>query len=608
MNTIVQDAWRWRVWALAAGGMVCVAVAGCPSINIKPIADAGVNQTVQGESVVVLDGSGSDDPDGRSLSYSWRQTTGTTMTLTKANTATPGFLAPSDGQVLTFELTVTDADGSTDTNTVTVTVLTVNHPPVPNAGPDQTVLLGVEVTLDGSGSSDPEGVDLAFSWTQTSGDEVELTGTDTAAPTFTAPDQSATLVFQLAVSDGVRTRTDSVTITVTHQPPAADAGDDQTVLVGAAVTLDGSASSDPEGADLTFAWSQDSGDDVTLTGADTAAPTFTAPNDPGTLVFTLTVSDGDKTATGQITITVQPQTTLFVSNAVGDNVVVIRHASTADGNVGPDANLEGPSTALDQPWGVAVSSSGVLLVANRATPSITAYDDADANPPAYGNTAPDRTAEGAATLLATPVAMAIDAAADVLLVADAGATDTILIFESASSLDGDAAPDRFIRSTDLDEPIAIATGASSQVYVANAGANNIVVFTSDQNGDTVPASRTLTLNGDAFADLQGLFVSADDHLFVAQGAGGGNVVHMFADAATLGDDIDPAATLTVTGATNITAIAVDSNGTGYIADQGANAIYVFDSILSRNGTFEPDRTISGANTQLSGPADLFVLE
>ena len=79
-------------------------------------------------------------------------------------------------------------------------------PPVANAGADQTVAGGVQVTLDGSGSSDPNGYVLSYQWQQLSGPSVQLTNANTAQASFTAPSglaQDAVLNFQLQVSDGV---------------------------------------------------------------------------------------------------------------------------------------------------------------------------------------------------------------------------------------------------------------------------------------------------------------------------------------------------------------------------------------------------------------------
>ena len=123
-------------------------------------ANAGQNQTVNQGDAVSLNGTGSIAPPGEMLSYSWSQTGGSpTVTLTGANTATPGFTAPSgltNDVTLTFTLTVrVGSEGTaTDTDTVEVTVSAASGvPPNPlsvNAGPDQTVDEGDAVSLSGS--------------------------------------------------------------------------------------------------------------------------------------------------------------------------------------------------------------------------------------------------------------------------------------------------------------------------------------------------------------------------------------------------------------------------------------------------------------------------
>jgi len=125
---------------------------------------------------------------------------------------------------LTFALTVGDGQ-ATATDSVTVTVTApppTNRAPVAEAGPAQSVQTGATVTLDGSGSSDPDGDALTYAWAQTAGPAVTLSSTSAVRPTFTAPATASTLTFALTVGDGQATATDSVTVTVTA-PPATGA-------------------------------------------------------------------------------------------------------------------------------------------------------------------------------------------------------------------------------------------------------------------------------------------------------------------------------------------------------------------------------------------------
>jgi len=186
-------------------------------------------------------------------------------------------------------------------------------PPVADAGPDQDVIAGALVTLDGSGSSDSDGKINSYRWEQTGGIDISLSSNTAQKPTFTAPTPptggTATLTFQLRVYDDIMlSDTDTVTVRVgpSNEPPVADAGPDQTVAEGGTVTLNGSGSSDPEGGSLTYLWAWKSGSAVTLTNPAAVNPTFVAPapsEEP--IVFELTVTDaGQLTAKDTVSITV----------------------------------------------------------------------------------------------------------------------------------------------------------------------------------------------------------------------------------------------------------------------------------------------------------------
>src|SRR5262249_15908199 len=82
--------------------------------------------------------------------------------------------------------------------------VTTNRTPVANAGPNQTVVAGTTVHLDGSGSYDVGGAALIFHWTITAaptGSHAMLSDATAVQPTFVA-DRVGTYTVQLIVNDG----------------------------------------------------------------------------------------------------------------------------------------------------------------------------------------------------------------------------------------------------------------------------------------------------------------------------------------------------------------------------------------------------------------------
>jgi surface protein len=196
------------------------------SLNTAPVANAGSDQSVSSAASVTLDGTSSSDADNDSLTYSWTQTSGTSVTLSSSTASQPTFTAPTlnfgDSNLsLVFSLVVNDGTEDSTADTVTITVTSpANSSPVANAGPDQTVDAGATVTLDGSSSSDADGHSLSYAWTQTSGTTVTLSSTTVSQPTFTAPTAASTttLIFSLVVTDTESADSSADTVTITVNP------------------------------------------------------------------------------------------------------------------------------------------------------------------------------------------------------------------------------------------------------------------------------------------------------------------------------------------------------------------------------------------------------
>ncbi|WP_158002529.1 PKD domain-containing protein [Methyloterricola oryzae] len=246
---------------------------------------------------------------------------------------------------------VANADGSHGKNyRLTITASSPSAAPVANAGADQSVRQGAQVTLDGSASFNPDGKALSYQWTQISGSpSVSLSSATGVKPTFNAPNVSSStvLTFRLVVRDTADNQTsDPAVVNITvgpNQAPVADAGSAGNIRAGATRTLDGSGSYDPDDDSLTFLWTQVSGPSVTLSDATAGKPSFVAPSDAlgQSLVFSLRVSDGSLQSSNSATVSTTvvenaaPVLAASASPAVteGSNVTLTVAGSDPDGDV-----------------------------------------------------------------------------------------------------------------------------------------------------------------------------------------------------------------------------------------------------------------------------------
>ena len=381
-NSIFENGNNWRMLEITVRS----------SANNPPTVDAGQDQVVDEGDAVTLSGTAS-DPEGDHLTYLWSHDSALSITVSNATSPLTTFTAPAvDSDVtVTFVLSVSDGTNTDVTDQVTITIQDVptNNPPTVDAGQDQTVDEGDAVTLSGT-ASDPEGDHLTYLWSHDSVLPITVSNATSQLTTFTAPavDSDVTVTFVLSVSDGTNTDvTDQVTITIqdvpTNNPPTVDAGQDQVVDEGDAVTLSGTAS-DPEGDHLTYLWSHDSVLPITVSNATSQLTTFTAPavDSDVTVTFVLSVSDGTNTdVTDQVTITIQdvptnnpPTVDAGQDQTVneGDILTLSGTASDADGDAltylwSHDSDLE---ITLDNPSSVSVSFT-VPQVTSNATITFT---------------------------------------------------------------------------------------------------------------------------------------------------------------------------------------------------------------------------------------------
>jgi hypothetical protein len=156
--------------------------------NQKPVASAVGYTLVRVGHEVVLDGSGSYDPDGAPLTYSWSFVSiphGSEARLDNATTVAPSFVADREGRYL---VSLTVSDGKATSAPAKVTVAATNRLVV-DAGPDLEATVGELVLLDGSrgtsGCSDGTPPDVVWSVTsRLSGSDSPCERSGSSSPSF----------------------------------------------------------------------------------------------------------------------------------------------------------------------------------------------------------------------------------------------------------------------------------------------------------------------------------------------------------------------------------------------------------------------------------------
>jgi subtilisin-like proprotein convertase family protein len=270
--------------------------------NEPPVLVVSPDVSVRETDPVTLSADGSYDPENEGLTFEWTQISGPPAAFGAANRPTIHFNAPNvtTNSRLTFNIRVTDFGGAYTEATVNVDVAP-NLPPVVVVGPDIQAIEGDVITLDATGTYDPEGDAITFTWTQTQGSPmVSLSDTASEVTSFTVPaigpGEDDELHFRVTVEDdrGASAHA-TVKVLVQHNlpPVAVISGSRISVPYGVTVQLDGSGSSDPNlGDTLTYEWIQVRGEAQIKVGAwDAAATSFVTPMHDDIIEFLLVVTD-----------------------------------------------------------------------------------------------------------------------------------------------------------------------------------------------------------------------------------------------------------------------------------------------------------------------------
>jgi hypothetical protein len=278
----------------------CQSVSGnCKPVSVTcidfPEADAGPDQTICYGSFADLTASGGE-------SYVWSNNLGTSATVNTGTLLT----------TTTYNVTITNNIGCTATDQVTVNVDIVTA----NAGIDQSLCSGQSATLTASGGT-------SYLWSDGLGN----------TSIVSTPPLNATITYVVTVTNGNCTSTDQVTVNVGNV--TANAGTDQSLCSGQSASLTASGGT-------SYLWSNGLGNMATVT----TPPLIT------TITYSVTVTNGNCTATDQVTVNV-------------GNVIA---------NAGADQSLcSGQSATLTASGGTSyLWSDGLGNTSTVSTPPLTA--------------------------------------------------------------------------------------------------------------------------------------------------------------------------------------------------------------------------------------------
>jgi ribosomal protein L14 len=489
----------------SASDNVQITVNAAIATNLPPVVNAGINKTIQlPTNSVALTGSAT-DADGTITSYTWTKLSGPASgTIASPAAASTNITGLVQG-VYDFTCTATDNSGATGNATVQITVnaaTATNQPPVVSAGVDKSIQLPTNtVSLTGT-ATDPDGTIASYAWAKLSGPASGSITTPGSANTTMTGLVQGVYVYTFTVTDNQGAASiDYIQVTVNaataNQPPVAKAGSDVNMTLPTnTANLNGSASSDADGSITAFLWTKISGPAQFTIGNTTAASTIVNNLTAGVYSFQLKVTDNAGAIaldTIKIIENAAPVNQPPVANAGADLTITLpTNVVNLNGSASTDADGTVTSYAWTQVSGPTTASIGS---AGSASSSVSGLQQGS-----YTFALKVTDNSGATNLDSLKVT--VNAAANILPVANAGTSKTITLPVNSTSLNGSA-------STDADGTItaygwaqisgpssANMTGSTQAIAnVTNmlAGVYNFELTVTDNRGGTSKAGVKITV-------------------------------------------------------------------------------------------------------------------
>jgi len=506
-------------------------------VVLAPVADAGGDRTVEVNSLVTLDASGSTDPGGLALTFTWVLTvpTDSGALLSNSTGEQVNFTADAAGDYI-VELIAENSAGMSNTVTVTITAEepTTDNDPVVDAGSDVTITEGGSTILAATATDVEDDVsELIIGWSIAGPDTDlgQLSDPNSLTAEFT-PSGPGVYTLTLSVEDTDNNIvTDDVVITVeaatTDNDPVVDAGSDVTITEGGSTILAATATDvEDDVSDLIIGWSI-AGPDTDLgqlSDPNSLTAEFT-PSGPGVYTLTLSVEDTDNNiVTDDVVITVEAVVVNTPpSVSAGTDVTITEGASTTLAGTATDVEDDLSGTALTIAWTIGSTSPDTDLGQLSDPSSLTA----EFTPSTFG--------EYTLTLTVTDSASASSSASITVTVseatpvntaptANAGDDATITVGDSVTLAGSGTDTEDDATSTALSYAWTIAGPDSNIAQLDNAAIAD-PVFTPTAEGEytltlTVTDSGSLSDSDDVVITVEAV-VAGEDCLIISEQVHGG---------------------------------------------------------------------------------------